>query len=91
MNQIDADLCSIPMTVGISPKEWCKTDDVMIKKRLGSHKIRDMRLVQLCDAEFNMSYKQASKRNLKISREKQLNGGRVIRESKTTKSKPTFA
>ena len=32
LNQIDADLRSIPMTVGICPEEWCKTDDVMIKK-----------------------------------------------------------
>ena len=72
MNQIDADLRSIPLTVGICPEEWCKTDDVMIKKRSGSHKIRDMRLVQLCDAEFNMSNKQASREILKLAEKNNL-------------------
>ena len=31
-NKIDSIMRSIPLEVGITPKEWCKIDDIMILK-----------------------------------------------------------
>ena len=72
MNKIDAIMRSIPLEIGITPKEWCRIDDVMILKRTGVTDVDGMRCIQLLDAEFGIVNKQAARSLLNKAEEKKL-------------------
>ena len=72
MNKIDTTTRSIPLEIGITPKEWCRIDDVMILKRTDVTDVDGIRCIQLLDAEFGIANKQAARAILNKAEEKKL-------------------
>ena len=72
VNRCDALLRNIPMKTGSSPEAWRNLMNFAIEKKAGDFRVKKMRTIQLMDAEFQASNKQAGKEAMKFAEQHHL-------------------